>query len=56
MVPLLKRGLENGRRLERLLYEIGPALLEEYRRKNPAQTGPAVAVSLSSAKKRHTKS
>jgi hypothetical protein len=44
MVPVLKRALENGRRIERLLYEMGPALLREYRNQNPAQTGPAVQV------------
>ncbi len=44
MVPLLKRALDNGRRIEQLLYEMGPALLREYRAKNPAQTGPAVRV------------
>lgn len=44
MVPILKRALENGRRIERLLYEMGPALLREYRATNPAQTGPAVQV------------
>lgn len=44
MVPLLKRALENGRRIEKLLYEMGPALLAEYRSQNPAQTGPAVRV------------
>jgi hypothetical protein len=43
MVPVLKRALKNGRQIEQLLYEMGPALLEEYRLKNPAQTGPAVA-------------
>jgi hypothetical protein len=41
MVPALKRALHNGRRLEQLLYAMGPALLREYRAKNPAQTGPA---------------
>jgi hypothetical protein len=41
MVPVLKRALENGRRIEQLLYEMGPALLAEYRAQNPAQTGPA---------------
>jgi hypothetical protein len=44
MVPQLKRALENGRRIERLLYEMGPVLLREYRLQNPAQTGPAVPV------------
>ena len=43
MVPQIKRALANGRRVERLLYEMGPALLQDYRAKNPAQTGPAVA-------------
>jgi hypothetical protein len=42
MVPLLKRALANGRRVEQLLYALGPALLAEYRAENPAQTGPAV--------------
>jgi len=42
MVPLLKRALANGRRVEQLLYAMGPALLAEYRAQNPAQTGPAV--------------
>src|SRR5215210_389523 len=41
MVPVLKRALHNGRRLEQLLYAMGPALLREYRAQNPAQTGPA---------------
>lgn len=44
MVPVLKRALENGRRIERLLSDMGPALLREYRNQNPAQTGPAVQV------------
>jgi hypothetical protein len=44
MVPILERALENGRRIEQLLYEMGPALLREYRAHNPAQTGPAVRV------------
>lgn len=42
MVPVLQRALDNGRRIEQLLYELGPALLKEYRAKHPAQTGPAV--------------
>ena len=42
MVPLLQHALQNGRRVEQLLYEMGPALVREYRTKNPAQTGPAV--------------
>jgi hypothetical protein len=56
MVPVLKRALNNGRRIEALLYQMGPALLEEYRAQNPAQTGPALARSKSSAKKSPRKS
>lgn len=41
MVPFLKQALENGRRIEQLLYGVGPALLREYRAKNPPKTGPA---------------
>jgi hypothetical protein len=41
MVPVLKRALANGRRIERLLYEMGPTLLREYRQANPAKTGPS---------------
>ncbi len=44
MVPTLQRALDNGRRIEQLLYAMGPALLREYREQNPAQTGPAVQV------------
>jgi hypothetical protein len=53
MVPLLKRALDNGRRIEQLLYAIGPILLREYRAHNPAQTGPAVQ---EKRKKTHSKS
>ena len=56
LVPLLQGALENGRQIEKLLYQMGPALLEEYRRQNPAKTGPAVTTTRSSAKKRSTKS
>lgn len=31
LVPILRQGLENGRRLETLLCELGPALLREHR-------------------------
>ncbi len=30
-VPVLLRGLKNGRRLEQLLYQLGPALLKQHR-------------------------
>ena len=42
MVPVLRQALANGRRLEKLLYEMGPALVREYRAAHPAKTGPAV--------------
>jgi hypothetical protein len=41
MVPALQRALENGHQIEQLLYQMGPALLKEYRTQNPPQTGPA---------------
>jgi len=44
MVPTLERALENGRQIEKLLYQMGPALVQEYRTQNPAKTGPAVRV------------
>lgn len=52
MVPLLKRALGNGRRIEQLLYEVGPALIAQYRAQNPAQTGPVAALRRATAKKR----
>lgn len=56
LVPLLKRALENGRRIEKLLYQMGPALIAQYRAENPPQTGPAVALRRSVAKKQSRKS
>jgi len=57
MVPVLKRALDNGRRIEQLLYQMGPALLREHRARNPAQTGPAVRLKrLRARKKTPTKS
>jgi len=53
MVRLLKRALENGRRIEQLLYDMGPSLLRDYRARNPPQTGPAVRLR---SKKTKTKS
>jgi len=55
MVPVLKRALKNGRHIEQLLYEMGPALLEEYRLKHPAQTGPAVALARSAVPRKRTR-
>ena len=40
MVQILKRALANGRRIEQLLYQMGPALLRQYRGQHPAETGP----------------
>jgi len=56
MVAVLKRALENGRRIEQLLKEMGPALLREYRAQNPAQTGPAVRLRRSLPQKPRSKS
>ena len=44
MVPALQHALENGRQIEKLLYQMGPALLKEFRAQNPSLTGPAVRV------------
>src|SRR5260370_33077131 len=52
----LERALENGRRIEQLLKEMGPALLREYRAQNPAQTGPAVRIRRSLPQKTRSKS
>jgi hypothetical protein len=35
LVPHLRHAHKNGRRLEDLLYQVGPALLREYRRQRP---------------------
>ena len=45
MVPVIKSALHNGRRIEQLLYDMGPALLRQYRLDHPAQTGPALKLS-----------
>jgi len=50
MVPVLKRALNNGRRIEQLLYDMGPTMLQEYRAQNPPQTGPSVPVKSKKAK------
>src|SRR5512140_3263906 len=36
LVPLLRRGIKNGRRLEQILYQLGLALLRDYRRRRDA--------------------
>jgi hypothetical protein len=56
LVPKIQAALVNGRRLEQLLYKMGPALVQEYRAGNPAQTGPSVASKRASIKKSHSKS
>jgi hypothetical protein len=56
MVAILQRALGNGRRIEQLLYQMGPALVREYRAQHPAQTGPAVRIRRPPAKKPRSKS
>jgi hypothetical protein len=56
MVPVLERALKNGRRIEELLYEMGPALLREYRAQNPARTGPVARKRRSGPTKTRSKS
>jgi hypothetical protein len=51
LVPALKRALANGRQIERLLFQMGPALVREYRAQHPAQTGPAAQPRRSPTKK-----
>ena len=36
MVPLLRQGLENGRKLEALLTQLGPMLLRQHRQERTA--------------------
>jgi len=55
MAPVLQHALKNGRRIEQLLYQMGPDLLREYRAQNPAQTGPAVRIRRSKAGKPRSK-
>lgn len=37
LVPLFKRALQNGRRIETLLYELGPRLLREHRQQRASR-------------------
>jgi len=46
MVAVLQNALKNGRHIEQLLYQMGPALVQEYRAQNPAPRGPALKVTL----------
>jgi hypothetical protein len=56
MVAVLQKALKNGRQIEQLLYQMGPALVEEYRARNPAPTGPALKVTLPPTRKKRPKS
>jgi hypothetical protein len=38
LVPLIREGLDNGRKLEALLTEVGPTLLRLYRENRAAKT------------------
>ena len=40
LVPLIKRAQKNGRRIEGLLYRIGPALIREHRQSRAAMKTP----------------
>jgi len=40
LVPRLQQGLDNGRKLEALLSELGPTLLRLYRQERAAKTHP----------------
>jgi hypothetical protein len=37
LVPLFERALRNGRQIETLLYELGPALLQQHRQQRAHQ-------------------
>lgn len=40
LVPAIRRVYQNGRRLEDLLYRVGPALIKEFRRERPESRHP----------------
>jgi len=40
LVALIKRAVKNGRRIEALLYQIGPALIREHRQSRAAMKTP----------------
>ena len=56
LVGVLERALQNGRQIEQLLYEVGPALVREYRAQHPAPTGPGARSRRSATKKSPPKS
>lgn len=41
LVPLLQQAVANGRRLEQLLYQMGPALLRQHREQRTGHRQPA---------------
>jgi hypothetical protein len=57
LVGLIKRALKNGRRIEALLYQIGPALIQEHRQSRAAMKTPKERVhpTNSGASKKKTK-
>jgi hypothetical protein len=58
LAPLLRRGLRNGRTVEQLLSEMGPALIQEHRQKREraAEIHKKPSTSGTSNKKRQSKS
>jgi hypothetical protein len=46
LVPRLKRALKNGRQMEILLYQAGPALIREHRQNQASKTTLKVRVTL----------
>jgi len=43
LVPLIRRSLKNGRKIESLLYQSGPALVCEYRNARAIKTSAKLA-------------
>jgi hypothetical protein len=39
LVPILRRGVHNGRRIEQLLYRVGPLLIREHRENAQTASG-----------------
>jgi hypothetical protein len=52
LVPALQRALENGRKIEALLYQSGPALIREYRKNRPIKPSVKRAASASKTTKK----
>ena len=55
LVPVLRRAVHNGRRIEQLLYRVGPLLIQEHRRKTQTsgvgKIGAPASKSIASTKK-----